>query len=927
MKMDEAFNSYIAINKIVFSVDIKQTMNKNKEWKKRVHFPKKWESMQLNDTFFNDQKNGLAMLTGKINKIIVVDVDNMSHWKKFLIDNKKREPDTVKTVSASGGIHLYFKYSDELDDIRTSTHSFGNEYDIDIRNDGGCIFIPPTKYYNNKTKEYVSYKWTKSLINNEPIDFPSWMIKIIKTPNTRKLSNIAKSIKQITHVADDPKKITDNELIHDEQHYGGHDSGVNDNDSIDYDSDELENILNMISKKRADDYENWIKIGMAIYNTTNSHGFLIWNEFSKHSIKYDHDECKKKWASFKRTRDKKITFGSIIYWCKEDNPELYSEFKIKNKSDSMITKKYPDMDLELGKTIEVSGRKCTYLNNINCVFINKPHKGFDKTMFIEVRDGTMEMRCTHLDCIGKIYPCPSIRLTRNEMNIMNHGTINVTINNYSNQDDQLVEFQKYDIFENDTVNELVYNSLIGADSSFGEIIYYYFKDKYNFGEDNNWYIYKSHKWCCLGTSNNVFSSEIEEKLTSMYDKLIKYGKDSKMESNKINEFKKIKKSLGSTKTKRDIMFSVKEKFDSRNNPDHNFVKKLNFNRNLLIFKNGVYDIEKNIFRDGKPNDNMSTGVDYDYVNKHTKKYTKLLSFLSDIQPDEVECTYLLTYLSTALYGNMLEWFTIMMGTGRNGKSKFIELIKKTFSEYCGAVKSQMFTRPQPDASSPDPGLLNLQHKKIVIASEPEKREKLNSGFIKFITGRDTTQLRECHKNEMHDFEPKFVTFFVCNDIPETDELDTAFSKRLRCINFPTEFCDIPVNANQKLIDTKINENFDEWRCDFMLLLIEHFKKYMKTKNLIVTDNILKWTNQYQEETDIFLNFLNECTEDANVHIRISVMYERFKKWFVVNNPKKTIPSNREFAFNIKKHKNVEKVRIGNQVAHGIKKLKLVAEHE
>ena len=57
------------------------------------------------------------------------------------------------------------------------------------------------------------------------------------------------------------------------------------------------------------------------------------------------------------------------------------------------------------------------------------------------------------------------------------------------------------------------------------------------------------------------------------------------------------------------------------------------------------------------------------------------------------------------------------------------------------------------------------------------------------------------------------------------------------------------------------------------------------------------------------------------------MYERFKKWFVVNNPKKTIPSNREFAFNIKKHKNVEKVRIGNQVAHGIKKLKLVAEHE
>ena len=44
----------------------------------------------------------------------------------------------------------------------------------------------------------------------------------------------------------------------------------------------------------------------------------------------------------------------------------------------------------------------------------------------------------------------------------------------------------------------------------------------------------------------------------------------------------------------------------------------------------------------------------------------------------------------------------------------------------------MFTRPQPDANTPDPGLLNHRQKKIVIASEPEKKEKLNSGFIKLI---------------------------------------------------------------------------------------------------------------------------------------------------------------------------------------------------
>ena len=64
----------------------------------------------------------------------------------------------------------------------------------------------------------------------------------------------------------------------------------------------------------------------------------------------------------------------------------------------------------------------------------------------------------------------------------------------------------------------------------------------------------------------------------------------------------------------------------------------------------------------------------------------MINFLSDIQPNDDERDFLLTYLSHALYGNMLEWFTILTGVGRNGKSKFIELIKKTFGEFLVLLK-------------------------------------------------------------------------------------------------------------------------------------------------------------------------------------------------------------------------------------------------
>ena len=46
---------------------------------------------------------------------------------------------------------------------------------------------------------------------------------------------------------------------------------------------------------------------------------------------------------------------------------------------------------------------------------------------------------------------------------------------------------------------------------------------------------------------------------------------------------------------------------------------------------------------------------------------------------------------------------------------------------------------------------------------------------------------------------------ICNDIPDCDDIDNAFSKRLRCLNYPTEFVNEPKKENQKKIDEKLPE--------------------------------------------------------------------------------------------------------------------------
>jgi phage/plasmid-associated DNA primase len=267
---------------------------------------------------------------------------------------------------------------------------------------------------------------------------------------------------------------------------------------------------------------------------------------------------------------------------------------------------------------------------------------------------------------------------------------------------------------------------------------------------------------------------------------------------------------------------------------------LDINPYLIGFDNGVYDLNTHTFRDGKYDDYITMSTRYNYRDKYSIKYKKLITFLEDILPLKEDREYLLTYISTALFGNTLELFTVLVGNGRNGKSKFMELLTKVFGDYFEMIGSGLLTTQIKEGDAPAPALLNLINKKLVMASETSDNLKLNAGFIKFITGRDSAKYRYCHQNDMIKFSPNFITMLVCNNIPECDNIDNAFSKRLRCINFPTDFIDVseinPKKTNQKIKDTMINTYFDDWKQDFFLLLLKYYK-IMKKINIYIQQKI------------------------------------------------------------------------------------------
>jgi hypothetical protein len=127
------------------------------------------------------------------------------------------------------------------------------------------------------------------------------------------------------------------------------------------------------------------------------------------------------------------------------------------------------------------------------------------------------------------------------------------------------------------------------------------------------------------------------------------------------------------------------------------------------------------------------------------------------------------------------------------------------------------------------------------------------------------------------------------------------------------------------------------------ILSETYKLYYECKNICeilgdrtcchkkcgdTLDNISDKTS-YEINTmnskykDLYLQFLNENTEESMTHIKTSDLYEYFKGWFKNNNPNTKIPSNREFIANIKKNKIVKYVKINKSTRYGIKNLKII----
>lgn len=119
---------------------------------------------EVENWFFELNPTGIAIVTGKISRIVVLDVEKDADVSDIDI------PKTPTVKTGGGGYHYYFKHPGDSE-IQNSIRFRPN---MDFKADGGYVIAPPSQH-----KSGTNYRWTFSPDKTAMGHVPSWLMKEI----------------------------------------------------------------------------------------------------------------------------------------------------------------------------------------------------------------------------------------------------------------------------------------------------------------------------------------------------------------------------------------------------------------------------------------------------------------------------------------------------------------------------------------------------------------------------------------------------------------------------------------------------------------------------------------------------------------------------------------------------------------------------
>jgi len=357
----------------------------------------------------------------------------------------------------------------------------------------------------------------------------------------------------------------------------------------------------------------------------------------------------------------------------------------------------------------------------------------------------------------------------------------------------------------------------------------------------------------------------------------------------------------------------------------NFMNLLDSKDHLLCFTNGVVDFKEKRFREGHPEDYTYKCTNIGYTPLHQLDQTvvgEVITFMNQLFPDKELCDYMWDHAASVLYGkNMNQTFNIYIGTGRNGKSKFVELMSAILGDYKATIPVSLITKQRVNIGGASPEVAGLVGIRYAVMQESSVNDRINEGPMKELTGGDAIQCRALYQEPIT-FIPQFKLVMPTNNLPNIESKDEGTWRRIRACEFKSQFKEEPdpTSKYQFPVDKNLDRKFESWKVAFMSLLVN--RTYTTLGNVTDCKMVMMHSERYRKDQDGLASFVHDFVQlnpsgKITVADLLAVFKEHWKMMYGNN-----VPNGKVLLDFIKKlYAENTSVVFGSTVWRGIKLMK------
>lgn len=295
---------------------------------------------------------------------------------------------------------------------------------------------------------------------------------------------------------------------------------------------------------------------------------------------------------------------------------------------------------------------------------------------------------------------------------------------------------------------------------------------------------------------------------------------------------------------------------------------LDGNHWLLNCRNMTIDLRTGQAAAHDPKNLISRRLEVDYDPRATcATWVKFLRVVMAGDDDMIE--FLQRAVGYTLTGDVGEQsLFFMIGTGKNGKSTFIETLISLMGEY--TVKTPTETLMNREGKGVPNDVARLKGMRMVVARETEEGQRLAEAVIKDLTGGDRIVARFLHQ-EFFEFAPTHKLWMYGNHKPLVKGTDEGIWRRIRLIPFTVT---IPPEGRDPNLTEKLRAELP----GILNWALDGCRKW-QAHGLNDPKRIREATADYRSEMDVLAEFIREsCELSPNAVATAHAIYKQYSSW-------------------------------------------------